>query len=53
MDSEEVTALREEVEDLSISLFLEDRLARSTGERSSLEDVAEELGLGEGLTRGR
>lgn len=53
MDPEEVTALREEVEDLSISLFLGDRLAGSKGDRSSLEDVVEELGLEEGLTRGR
>lgn len=45
--------LGEEVEDLSLALFLEERIRDSSGMREPLESVAAELGLDEALEGGR
>lgn len=45
--------LEDQLEDFAIAILLEERLARTSGERVSLDELAAGLGLGDFLTKER
>ncbi len=51
--SQRVADLEEQLEDFAIGVLLEERLARTTGERVSLDDLAAGLGLADFLAEER
>lgn len=51
--TQRVDDLEDQLEDLAIGLLLEERLARSSGERVSLDELAAELGLSDFLAQER
>jgi hypothetical protein len=51
--NQRVDDLEDQLEDFAISVLLEERLAKSTGERVSLDDFAAELGLSDFLAQER
>lgn len=51
--AQRVADLEEQLEDFAIAVLLEERLARTSGERVSLDELAAELGLGDFLAKER
>lgn len=51
--AERVDDLEDQLEDFAIAVLLEERLARASGERVSLGELAAELGLGDFLAQER
>ena len=51
--TQRVDDLEDQLEDFAIAVLLEERLARSTGKRVSLDDLAAELGLSDFLAQER
>ena len=51
--AQRVDDLEDQLEDFAIAVLLEERLARSTGERVSLDELAGELGLSDFLAKER
>jgi len=51
--AQRVADLEEQLEDFAIAVLLEERLARTSGERVSLDELAAEIGLGDFLAKER
>jgi hypothetical protein len=51
--TQRVEDLEDQLEDFAIAVLLEERLAHTTGERVSLDELATELGLSDFLSRER
>jgi hypothetical protein len=51
--AQRVDDLEDQLEDFAIGVLLEERLARTSGQRVSLDELAAELGLGDFLARER